>query len=440
MTSSSLTPGGNRSVGEIVAATAVVVAVAGGFYLVYRFRVVVFLVLAAFILNVAITPAVNWLIRRGRSRSMAVALLYLALLLAISLFLILLGPLLVNQGADFAAKIPEYYQTARTALVGSPNYLLTRIGMIVPALPDLSPASVAAPDTETLVKVADFLENGASVLRVLLAGATIFALAYYWNLEGNRVELWMLHFVPLDRRERIRSIVDEIEQTVGAFLGGQLLLGLVIGVASLVAYLVIGLPNAVALAVLAGFFELVPLVGPLLSAAAALLVALAHDPSKAIWVVVSAVVIQALENYLLVPRVVGQSVGVNPLVTLLALAAFGSLFGIPGALLAIPLAAMVQIVLHNVVFDLDKQSGSATNGARNRAALLGYEARELVYDVRKTLRRKQELSTEASDRIEEMVEGIALDVERMLAELGQENLPSQIKELVAAAAVGAASS
>ena len=336
--------------------------------------------------------------------------------------------------------IPEYYQTARTALVGSPNYLLTRIGMIVPALPELSPASGAAPDAETLVKVADFLENGASVLRVLLAGTTIFALAYYWNLEGNRVELWLLHFVPLDRRERIRSVVDEIEQTVGAFLGGQLLLGLVIGVASLVAYLVIGLPNAVALAVLAGFFELVPLVGPLLSAAAALLVALAHDPSKAIWVVVSAVVIQALENYLLVPRVVGQSVGVNPLVTLLALAAFGSLFGIPGALLAIPLAAMVQIVLHNVVFDLDKQSWSATNEARNRGALLGYEARVLVYDVRKTLRRKTELSTEASDKIEEMVEGIALDVERMLAELSQENLPSQTKELVPAAAVGAASS
>ena len=159
MTSSSLSPGGNRSVREIVAATAVVAAVVGGFYLLYRFRIVVFLVLAAFILNVAITPAVNWLISKGRSRSTAVALLYLALLLAISLFLILLGPLLVNQGADFAAKIPDFYQLVRTTLVGSPNYLLTRIGMIVPALPELSPASGAAPDAETLVKVAYFLAN-----------------------------------------------------------------------------------------------------------------------------------------------------------------------------------------------------------------------------------------------------------------------------------------
>jgi predicted PurR-regulated permease PerM len=279
-------------------------------------------------------------------------------------------------------------------------------------------------DEAVLATVAGFLESVTLALRALLIAATIFALAYYWNLESQRVRMWLLRFVPLDRRDRIRAVIEEVEKTVGAFLAGQLLLGLMIGIASLVAYLLIGLPYAVALAVLAGLFELIPLVGPVLGAAAALLVALAYDPSKTIWVVASAVVIQALENYILVPRVVGQSVGVNPLVTLLALLALGSLFGIPGALVAIPLAATLQIAVDRVVFSLDKPGWDAMS-ARDRLGLLGYEAHTLIYDVRKTLRRKQAISTDEADQVEEAVEGLAVGVEGFVAErrLAEESAP-----------------
>lgn len=418
MIPSTSSPSVRRNAREIVVITLVVAAVVGGFYLVYRFRAIAFLLLAAFILNIAISPAVDWLVRKGRSRPLAVALVYLALLIAVSLFVVLVGPMLVDQATDFAAKIPEYYQRGQKLLIESPNYVLKRIALILPVTPELAVPAVQT-EAEELGEVAGFLGNAATAVRFLLIGATIFVLAYYWNLESQRVELWLLRFAPAERRERIRAVVDEIEATVGAFLAGQLLLGLLIGIASLVVYLLIGLPYAVALAVLAGLFELVPLVGPVLGAAAALLVALAYDPSKAIWVIVSAVVIQALENYILAPRVVGQSVGVNPLVTLLALAAFGSLFGIPGALVAIPLAAIFQIMVHSVVFSLDKPGWSDVGG-RDRLALLRYQAHTLIYDVRKTLRRKQTLSTDETDQIEETVESLALGVERLLAQHGQE--------------------
>ncbi|HSN76242.1 MAG TPA: AI-2E family transporter [Anaerolineae bacterium] len=417
MTSATSPPFVRRDAREIVVATLVVAAVLGGFFLLYRFRVVVFLLLAAFVINVAITPAVNWLVSKGRSRPLAVALVYLALLVAVSLLVILVGPMLVNQVNNFAARIPEFYRSGRELLIASPNYVLRRVALIAPVLPDMA-ASVET-DAAALVEVVGFLTGVSTALRALLIAGTIFALAYYWNLESQRVKLWLLRFAPAQRRERIRAVVDEVEATVGAFLAGQLLLGLLIGVASLGAYLLIGLPYAVALAVLAGLFELIPLVGPVLGAAAALVVALVYDPSKAIWVVVAAVVIQALENYILVPRVVGQSVGVNPLVTLLALLAFGSLFGIPGALVAIPLAAIVQIAFHSIVFNLDKQGWEAMS-ARDRLALLRYEAHTLIYDIRKTLRRKQGLSTDEYDRVEETVEALAQDVDHMLQQQEQE--------------------
>jgi predicted PurR-regulated permease PerM len=408
-----------RDAREIVTATLVVAAVLGGFFLLYRFRVVVFLLLAAFVINVAITPAVNWLVAKGRSRPLAVALIYLALLTAITLFVILLGPVLVNQVSNFSAKIPEYYRSGRELLIASPNYVLRRVALIAPV--QMVMTAPVETDEQALAQAADFLAGVSTALRALLVAGTLFALAYYWNLESQRVKLWLLRFAPAQRRDGIRAVVDEAETTVGAFLAGQLFLGLVIGVTSLVAYLLIGLPNAVALAVLAGLFELVPLVGPVLGAAAALLVALVYDPSKALWVVAAAVLIQALENYILVPRVVGQSAGVNPLVTLLALAAFGALFGIPGALLAIPLAAMVQILFRSVVFNLDKQ-GWSDMSARDRLGYLRLEAHSLIFDVRKSLRRKQTLSTEENDRVEETVEGLTEGLEHLLRQKSVEEV------------------
>lgn len=421
MTSATSPPLVRRDAREIVTATLVVAAVLGGFFLLYHFRVVVFLLLAAFVINIAISPAVNWLVARGRSRPLAVALIYLALLTAITLFVILLGPMLVNQVSSFSAKIPEFYRSGRELLMASPNYVLRRVGLIAPVQLVLAPPVES--DEQALAQAASFLSGVSTALRALLVAGTLFALAYYWNLESQRVKLWLLRFAPAQRRDGIRAVVDEAETTVGAFLAGQLFLGLVIGAASLVAYLLIGLPNAVALAVLAGLFELIPLVGPVLGAGAALLVALVYDPSKAIWVVAAAVVIQALENYILVPRVVGQSAGVNPLVTLLALAAFGALFGIPGALLAIPLAAMVQILFRSAVFNLDKP-GWSDMSARDRLGLLAYEAHKLIYDVRKSLRRKEVRSTDDSDQVEETVEALAQSVESLLAQQGQPEVGS----------------
>lgn len=421
MTSATSPPLVRRDAREIVTATLVVAAVLGGFFLLYHFRVVVFLLLAAFVINIAISPAVNWLVARGRSRPLAVALIYLALLTAITLFVILLGPMLVNQVSSFSAKIPEFYRSGRELLMASPNYVLRRVALIAPVQLVLAPPVES--DEQALAQAASFLSGVSTALRALLVAGTLFALAYYWNLESQRVKLWLLRFAPAQRRDGIRAVVDEAETTVGAFLAGQLFLGLVIGAASLVAYLLIGLPNAVALAVLAGLFELIPLVGPVLGAGAALLVALVYDPSKAIWVVAAAVVIQALENYILVPRVVGQSAGVNPLVTLLALAAFGALFGIPGALLAIPLAAMVQILFRSAVFNLDKP-GWSDMSARDRLGLLAYEAHKLIYDVRKSLRRKEVRSTDDSDQVEETVEALAQSVESLLAQQGQQEVGS----------------
>jgi predicted PurR-regulated permease PerM len=142
---------------------------------------------------------------------------------------------------------------------------------------------------------------------------------------------WLL-LLPQERRESSRELIAAMETKVSAYIAGQGVLMLVVGVMAFIAYWLIGLPYVLVLAFVAGVMEAVPLVGPLLGAIPAALVALTLGPDKLIWVIVATVVIQQLENSFLVPRIMRQAVGVNPFVTLLALFAFSSLLDLPALL------------------------------------------------------------------------------------------------------------
>jgi predicted PurR-regulated permease PerM len=224
--------------------------------------------------------------------------------------------------------------------------------------------------------------------------------------------------VPYDHRENAREITAEMQARLGAFIQGQSLLGLIIGSLSFIAYTLIGLPYTLALALVAGIMETVPVVGPILGAVPAIIVAYTVDPNKVWWVLLATAVIQILENNFLVPRVMRSAIGVNPLVTLLALSAFGSLFGILGAIVAIPLAAIIQLLLNRFVLDTALPGESSIPG-RDRASVLRYEVQELTRDIRKTIREKEIAPDEGADEVEDTIEAIAADLNSALAAIQQ---------------------
>jgi predicted PurR-regulated permease PerM len=163
----------------------------------------------------------------------------------------------------------------------------------------------------------------------------------------------------------------------------------------------------------------VPIIGPLLGAIPAILVASSIHPTLIVWVVLATVIIQAFENSFLVPRIMRASVGVNPIVTLLALLTFSSLLGLPGALLAIPSAAVIQLLLDRFVFSPDSNENHISDG-RDYISRLRYEAQDLVLDVRKQLRRKNDPSNESNDQIEDSIEKIASQLDLILDQISQE--------------------
>jgi len=247
----------------------------------------------------------------------------------------------------------------------------------------------------------------------------ILLLAFHWALEGPRTIQSLLQLVPKGQRESSRDLITSMETKVGSYIAGQGFLCLVIGIMALVAYLLIGLPNVLVLALLAGVMEAVPLIGPLLGAIPAGLVALSIAPTKLLWVILATLVIHQTENYLLAPRVMRKAVGVNPFVSLLAFFAFGSLFGISGVLMAIPMAAIIQLLLDRFVFHPGKIESEVSPG-RDYASRLRYEAQDLAQDLRKQARltkKGSDQQVEQVDQVLDEIETITTDLDSLLAQV-----------------------
>ena len=293
-------------------ATLVLVFVAFGFWLLYRFNQVVFILFIAIVMGTVIRPAVTWLHRRGLPRIAGVILVFLLLLALLIGFVLVLFPLIVEQGTTIAAAVPGYYQSLREWMINSPNQLIVRLSEFLPAtLPGLGATQQTGQQMLTFAGQA--VGYVASAAQVIFMATAILLLAFHWTLDGPRTIQSLLLLVPKDQRESMSELISAMETKVGFYIAGQGVLCLVIGVMALVAYLLIGLPNALVLALVAGVLEAVPMIGPLLgrhSCGAGCPFSIAQ--SKLIWVIVATIVIQQVENSLLVPRVMRKAVGVNP--------------------------------------------------------------------------------------------------------------------------------
>ena len=409
---------------RVVSATLVLLLVLLGFWLLYRFYTVVFILFVAIVMGTVIRPVVTWLHYRGLPRIAGIILVYLVLLVMIVSFVLLLFPLILKQGTTIAAQLPGYYQGLREWLGNSSNQLIVRLGAFLPvAIPGLALGQQTG--SQVLASAGQALGYAGSAVKVIFIAIIILFLVFYWTLDGPRTIKSLLLMVPQDKRESIGELISSMETKVGSFIAGEGILCLAIGILAMIAYLIIGLPNALVLALIAGVMEAVPMVGPLLGAVPAGLVALTIAPSKLIWVILATVIIQQLENSFLVPRIMRKAVGVNPFVTLLAFFAFSSLFGIAGALMAIPMAAIIQLVLDRFIFHPSTMEPGVSPG-RDLASRLRYEAQDLASDLRKQARLKKggsDLRVKQIDKVMDEIETITTDLDALLAQVHTPGAP-----------------
>jgi predicted PurR-regulated permease PerM len=403
---------------RVVWATLVLVSVGLSFWLLYRFHQVLFILFIAIVIGTVIRPVVTWLRRRGIPELAGVILVYLLLLLLLIGFVLLLAPMIVEQGTAITAALPGYFQNLRIWMIRQPSPVIESLRLLLPDTPSFT-ISIQQTEQEILAAAGQALGYIGLASQAIFTVIVILLLAYYWTVDGSRILRTLLRPLPRAQRESVSELVSAMETKVSAFVAGQGILMLAIGIMSLIAYWLIGLPYLLVLAFVAGLMEIVPIVGPILGAVPAVIVALTLGPDKVIWVIVATLVIQQLENSLLVPRIMRQAVGVNPFVTLLALFAFSALLGIPGALVAIPLAAMIQILLNRFVFRPGALEPEVPAG-RDLASRLRQEAQELAQDLRQQARLTpggSEDQVKQTEQVMDELEALATDLDRLLAQV-----------------------
>ena len=324
---------------EVARAMFVVVGIGLGVYLLWMIHEVVFLLFLGILLATAIEPLVNRLRRGPFSRGSGVLVVYAAIVVLLGVPTFFFAPGLIAELDRSVATIPgsiadlrPYAEQLRPQALASAA--IGGIDRVAEAVRNPAP-----PEPEGLV------ELGTSAATGVLHFLTVIFLGFYWLVERATIKRAVLRLVPPRRAKDVNAVWLEVEQKLGGWVRGQLLVMAAMAVMAGIGFFLIGLPNPLLLALLAGAGELVPLIGPFLGFAPAVIVALTIDPSTALIVVVYALVIQQIEGNVLVPRVMGHAVGVSPLTVVLGILIGSILYGLPGAFLAIPVAGAVQVIL-----------------------------------------------------------------------------------------------
>jgi predicted PurR-regulated permease PerM len=389
---------------RILFANLVVLGVAACFALLFRFAAALFILFVGVSLGMAVKPGVEWMRRRGLRRWGGALAIYAGLGCVCAGVLTLAVPVVAQQTETLVARAPHHFDRLRADLLASESHTLQRIAWYLPSAGEHNGAPA--------IDVKSVLDTGGAVSRNLFTLVAVLLIGFYWTLEGDRRMRALVLFAPFDRRRSIRGFISEVERTVGAYLRGQSLVCLIIGVLAFVIYRMIGLPHAGIVGVVYAIGEAIPVAGPIIGTVVAAMVAASVGPSLVLGVVVAAVFLQLFENYVLIPRVMVRVVGTNPLVTLLAITAFASVLGIAGAILAIPLAAIVQLLLRRFLLDAEAQHGEPPVG-RGHLSAVRYEVRELIVDLRKLAPLAHR--SRSAERVEDAIEGIATDLDRLLA-------------------------
>ena len=305
---------------------------------------VLLLVFVAVLLAAGLEPMLGWLRARlpivGRAGTIIVV--YLTFFVTVVGLAFVVLPAAIGQAERIVADLPPVFAEARAwAETVRPAALATSLTALIDSVSSgLKPPEAPNPD--------DVVEVGTTVAELVITLATLLTIVFFWLVERPRLQRYVLAFLPQDSRAGARSVWNDVEIRLGLWVRGQLTLMATMGVMTGIAYSLLGVPGALLLALIAAITEAIPIIGPLLGAIPAVLVAATVSPELALIVAGLYIVIQFVEGNVLVPIVMRHAVGISPLLVLTSLLIGAAAGGFIGALLAVPIAASVEIILQRL--------------------------------------------------------------------------------------------
>ncbi len=300
---------------------------------------VLLLLFIAILLGSALEPFVGGIRDRlPLGRGATILIVYLTFFVTVIGLGLIVVPAAIGQGQTVMARLPAFFDhTQEWASTLRPGALSRSIIALVDSAREAT--AVKPPDPNEVVQVGTIAATAAITVTTLLT------IVFFWLVEHARLQRYLLAYVPADSRAGAREAWNEIESRLGLWVRGQLILMGTMGLATGIAYTLLGLPGALLLGMIAALTEAIPIVGPLLGAIPAILVATTVSPQLAVVVAGVYIVLQLLEGSVLVPIVMRNTIGISPLLVLLSLLVGGAAGGLVGAFLAVPVAASIEIAL-----------------------------------------------------------------------------------------------
>ncbi|MEK7452711.1 MAG: AI-2E family transporter [Patescibacteria group bacterium] len=304
-------------------------------FLIKNILIILFLSL---IIASAISPVVSYLQKRKIPRILGVLFVYLLIVIFIATLLYLIVPTVVNEIRLLASGLPAYYEElsnkfSKTIIELSPDYAKTT--------------------QDFLINFGDKIKNLTSSVFKTIAGifggfatfGIVFVISFYLAVQDRGIEYFIRMVTPKPSEEYVLNLWVRVERKLGLWLQGQFILGLIIGIVVFLGLTILGVPYALLLGIIAGIFEIIPVVGPIFSAVIGIIIALIIDPVLAMWTTLFYVIIQQFENHILVPNLMKKMTGLNPIIIIISLLIGLELGGILGMLISVPIATIASELL-----------------------------------------------------------------------------------------------
>lgn len=297
-----------------------------GLWFLWEIKQIILLFFIAFLVATALKPLVEVLAKFKIPRALSILIVYVLLFGGFGAVLASIIPPLVDQTQSLVNQLPDYL--AKLGIYGIDGRSL---GQQIGAVGELP---------------VNLLRLATSVLSNLINLFVVLVLSFYMQLERKSLERRIAFFFG-ENAPRVQETLNKIETRLGRWVRGEVLLMTIIAVLTYIGLRLLGIQHALPLALLAGFLEVVPNVGPLVSAVPATIVGFTVSPVMGISVIALYFLVQQLENSIIVPKIMQASVGLSPLVTLVALGIGAQIGGIMGAVLAIPMFVVIQVIVRD---------------------------------------------------------------------------------------------
>ncbi|MEX2054556.1 MAG: AI-2E family transporter [Candidatus Andersenbacteria bacterium] len=310
-------------------------------WFIYLIADILLMLFAAVIIAAAVEPVANYFQQFKIPRVISVAIVYLGIVILLSSTIALLVGPLTAQITQLSQAVP---------------HLVNRLSELFPFIPHLDQAGLTSATQELLVRVGNNITNiSVNVFqqtRTFFSGIVtilfIFILAFYLVVERDALKKFARIVTPRAHLPYVEQSIVRAQRSIGRWVLAQLTLAVIVGVLVGVGLWVIGIPYSLVLGLLAGIMEIIPVMGPIIAAIPGVVVGLSQSLTFGVVALVFYVLVQQLENHVLVPNIMRRAIGLNPLVTIIAILLGARLAGTPGVILSVPLATILSIFLSDL--------------------------------------------------------------------------------------------